>query len=182
MNTFAKLAMAVTAVVGIAVIGFAVVPRSGGAGAARPTPRPAPSTVGNPSPPLNSQVQQVWTTNRAVAVTIQRQDPTDRGLYYWRAVTYDQIGFKGWTQTDSTTIARQPDTQLFEGLADAVDPAGLHSFTFTVTPGDFHGPTILSPGTPVEVNETTRLTTSATPGTSRCSNGTAALGHTRSPH
>ena len=53
---------------------------------------------------------------------------------------------------------RQPDTQLFKGLADAVDPAGLHSFTFTVTPGDFDGPTIVSPGTPVEVNETTRLT------------------------
>jgi hypothetical protein len=32
-----------------------------------------------------------------------------------------------------------------------------------VTPGDFHGPTIMSPGTPVEVNETTALTYVATP-------------------
>ena len=91
-------------------------------------------------------------------MTIQRQDPTDRGRYYWRAVTYDHIDLKGWTQTDSTTVVRQPDAQLFEGLADAVDPTRLHSFTFTVTPGDFHGPTIVSPGTPVEVDETTRLT------------------------
>jgi hypothetical protein len=120
--------------------------------------RPAPSTVGNPNPPRNSQVLQVWPTNQAVAVTIQRQDATDMGRYYWRAVAYDQIGFKGWTQTNSTTIERQPDTQLFEGLAEAIDPAGLHNFTFTVTPGDFHGPTILSPGTPVVVNETTHLT------------------------
>ena len=121
------------------------------AGQYRPLPVPA-------DPPPNSQVLQVWPTNQAVAVTIQRQDPTDRGHYYWRAVAYDQIGFKSWTQTNSTTIERQPDTPLFEGLAEAIDPAGLHNFTFTVTPGDFHGPTILSPGIPVEVNETTRLT------------------------
>ena len=73
-------------------------------------------------------------------------------------MTYDQIDLKGWTQTDSTTIVRQPDSQLLEGLADAVDPARSHSFTFTVTPGGYQGPTILSPGTPVEVDETTRLT------------------------
>jgi hypothetical protein len=103
-------------------------------------------------------VQQIWTTNQGVAMTIQRQDPTDKGRYYWRAVTYDQMDLKGWTWTNSTTIVRQPDTQLFEGLADAVDPAGLHSFTFTVTPGDSHASTIVSPGTPVEVNERTRLT------------------------
>ena len=40
MNIFTKLAIAVTAVVGIAVIGFTVVPRSGGAGAAQPIPSP----------------------------------------------------------------------------------------------------------------------------------------------
>jgi transglutaminase-like putative cysteine protease len=136
----------------IAVIGVLAV------GAALYLVRPAPSTVGNPGLLANSQVQQIWTTNQGVAMTIQRQDPTDKGRYYWRAVTYDQIDLKGWTQTNSTTIVRQANTQLFEGLADAVDPAGLHSFTFTVTPGDFHGPTIVSPGTPVEVNETTRLT------------------------
>ena len=109
--------MAVTAVVGIAVIGSNVVPRSGGAGA-----------VGDPSPPYTLvRVQQVWTTDQAVAVTIQRQDPTDRERYYWGAVTYDQMGLTGWTQTDATTIVRQPDTELFEGLADAVDPTGLHT-------------------------------------------------------
>ena len=91
-------------------------------------------------------------------MTIQRQDPTDKSRYYWRAVTYDHINLNGWAQTNSTTIVRQPNAQLFEGLADAVDPAGLHSVTFTVTPGDFHGPTIVSPGTPVAVDKTARLT------------------------
>jgi Transglutaminase-like superfamily/TgpA N-terminal domain len=146
---FATLAMAVTAVVVIAVIGFGVGPRSGG---------PGGPSVDRAGLGANSQVQQVWTTDEAVAVTIQRQDPTDRGRYYWRAVAYDQMDLNGWTQTNATTIDRQPDTQLFEGLADAIDPAGLHSFTFTVTPGAFLGPTILSPGTPVEVDAATRLT------------------------
>jgi transglutaminase-like putative cysteine protease len=138
INTFAKIALAATGVVGIAVIAFTAVPKSRGVGAAL-------------------AVQQVWATNQATAVTIQRQDATDTGRYYWRAVTYDQIGLKGWTQTDPTTIVRQPGAHLFDGLADAVDPARLHRFTFTVTPREFRDPTILSPGTPVEVNETTRL-------------------------
>jgi transglutaminase-like putative cysteine protease len=141
------LRLAVIAAIGVLAVGAALY-----------VVRPAPSSVGNPRPVPNSQVQQIWTTKQAVAMTIQRQDPTDIGRYYWRAVAYDQIDLKGWTQTNSTTIVRQANTELFVGLADAVDPAGLHSFTFTVTPGDFHGPTILSPGTPVDVNVTTRLT------------------------
>jgi hypothetical protein len=144
---FAVARLAVIAVIGVLAVGAAMY-----------LVRPAPFTVGNPSPPRSSQVQQIATTNQGVAMTIQRQDPTDKGRYYWRALTYDQINLNGWTQTNSTTIVRQPDTQLLEGLADAVDPAGLHSFTFTVTPGEFHGPTIVSPGMPVEVNQPTRLT------------------------
>jgi hypothetical protein len=145
-SAFPSLAGAVTAVVAIAVIGFSVLPRS------------ATSGVVNPGPPANSQVQQVWTTDGAVAVTIQRQDPTDTRRYYWRAVAYDQIGLKGWTQTRSTSIMRDRNAMLFDGLADAADPAGLHNFTFTVTPGDFDGPTVLSPWAPISVNTTTRLT------------------------
>ena len=33
-------------------------------------------------------------------MTIQRHDPTDKGRYYWRAVTFDRIDLKGWTQTN----------------------------------------------------------------------------------
>lgn len=105
----------------------------------------------------NTQVQQIWNTDASLAVTI-RGDPTDQGTYYWRAVTYDQIDLKGWSQTDSTTLVRPAGTSVFDQLADDVNPKGLHSVTFTVTPEDFHGPTILSPATPVEVQEATRLT------------------------
>jgi hypothetical protein len=150
-----RLLLVAAVVGGTAILGSLFV---GGGGPQRGPSSVVPSVGLGANPPRNSQVLQVWPTNQAVAVTIQRQDATDMGRYYWRAVAYDQIGFKGWTQTNSTTIERQPDTQLFEGLAEAIDPAGLHNFTFTVTPGDFHGPTILSPGTPVVVNETTHLT------------------------
>ena len=126
--------------------------------------QPAPSTVGGPSSLANAQVQQSWPTEQGVAMTIQRQDPTDRGLYYWRAVTYDHDDLTGWSQTDSTTVVRQPDAQLFDGLADGVDPTGLDRFTFTVTPGDYKGPLIMSPGIPFEVDQTTRLTSVADTG------------------
>ena len=108
----------------------------------------------------NTQVQQVWTTDRGTAVTIHR-DPTDKGVYYWRAVTYDEIDLKGWSQTDSTTIVRPAGSSIFDKMADDPVPKGLHSFTFTVVPADagFHGSTILSPGTPTQVQESSRLTT-----------------------
>ena len=106
----------------------------------------------------NTQVQQVWNTDSATALTIHR-DPTDKAVYYWRAVAYDEIDLKGWSQTDSATIVRPAGSSVFDKMADDVVPAGLHSFTFTVIPADFHGPTILSPGTPTEVQESSRLTT-----------------------
>ena len=148
ITTFVRPAMAVTAALVIAVVGFTVVPRSGGVGAPQPTPGQLPV----------SQVQQVWSTDQAVAVTIQRQDPADERRYYWRAVAYDQIGLNGWTVSSPTTSLRQAGTRVLEGLADATNIAGLRSVTFNVTPSDFHAPTILSPGTPVEVDEATRLT------------------------
>lgn len=106
----------------------------------------------------NAPVGQLWTTDGGVAVTIQR-NPTDDGHYYWRAVTYDQIDLKGWSQTASKTTIVPPGTALFDQRADNVDPKGRHPFTFTVTPVGFRGSTILSPETPVEAKESVRLTT-----------------------
>jgi transglutaminase-like putative cysteine protease len=105
----------------------------------------------------DAQVQGNWNTDRATALTIQR-DPNDKGVYYWRAVTYDQIALKSWSQTDPKTVVRPAATSILKDLADDVDPKGLHSFTFTVTPVDFPGRTILSPATPVDVQESSRLT------------------------
>jgi transglutaminase-like putative cysteine protease len=106
----------------------------------------------------NAQVGQLWTTDGSVAATITR-DPLDDGHYYWRAVTYDRIDLKGWSQSTSTTSVVPADTGLLDQRADNVAPAGRHTFTFTVTPTEFRSGTILSPQTPIAVDEPVRLTT-----------------------
>ncbi len=108
----------------------------------------------------NTQVQQVWTTSNATALTIDR-DPTDKGVYYWRARTFDQIGLNGWSASDSVTVDRPAGSSILDNMVDDPQPTGLHTFTFTVRPAPdgFHGTTIFSPGTPTEVQEDSRLTT-----------------------
>ena len=105
----------------------------------------------------NAAVQQVWTTDSALAVTIQRP-PGDTGDYYWRAVTYDRLELTGWSVSDASTIVREPSAPLLEGLSDDVVAAGRRQLLVTVTPEDFRGSTILSPQTPINVDEPTRLT------------------------
>jgi transglutaminase-like putative cysteine protease len=106
----------------------------------------------------NAAIQQVWTNSGNLAVTIRR-NPTDNGKYYWRARTYDKIDLNGWDQTTSTSTEIGADTPLLDQSAEDVDPQGRHTFTFTVTPGDFTASTILSPQTPISVDQVTRLTT-----------------------
>ncbi len=106
----------------------------------------------------NTRVGQEWTTSGELAVTIRR-NPTDDGAYYWRAYTYDKIDLTSWDQTTSTSVTVPTDTPLFDQLADDVDRVGRHSFTFTVTPDNFSGSTILSPQTPITVDQAVRLTT-----------------------
>ncbi len=111
----------------------------------------------------NAQIGQVWTTDQSTAVTIQR-NPTDNGKYYWRAFTYDKIGFQGWDTSTSTSVAIAPDARVLDRTADDVSAQGRHSFTFTVNPVEFREPTILSPETPIDVDKATRLTTVGTAG------------------
>lgn len=105
----------------------------------------------------NAAVQQVWTTDSTLAVTIQRP-PSDKEDYYWRAVTYDRIELTGWSMTDTSTIGRGTGSSLFEGLADDVPAEGRRELAVTITPADFNGSTILSPQTPIGVDEPTRVT------------------------
>ncbi|HEY8637348.1 MAG TPA: transglutaminase domain-containing protein [Candidatus Limnocylindrales bacterium] len=111
----------------------------------------------------NAQIGQVWTTDQSLAVTIQR-NPTDNGKYYWRAYTYDKIGLQGWDTSARTSVPIAPDVRVLDGTADDVAAQGRHSFTFTVNPVQFHTSTILSPGTPIDVDKATQLTTVGTDG------------------
>lgn len=105
----------------------------------------------------DAAVQQVWTTDSTLAVTIQRPPP-DKNDYYWRAFTYDRIELTGWSLSDAATIVRDASTPILDGMADAVPTEGHAELAVTVTPGDFNGSTILSPATPITVDEATRVT------------------------
>ena len=102
-------------------------------------------------------VQQVWTSDSTLALTVQLS-PQDSADYYWRAATYDRIDPNGWSMSNTSTVGQPAGAPLLEGLADDVAPEGRKSLTFTVTPVDFRGSTILSPAMPVKVEENTRLT------------------------
>lgn len=106
----------------------------------------------------NAQIGQLWTTDGSVAATITR-DPLDDGHYYWRAWTYDRIDLNSWGQSAPTISDVQPGTGVLDKRADNVTPAGRHAFTFTVTPAEFRDATVLSPQTPIEVDQAVRVTT-----------------------
>ena len=105
----------------------------------------------------NAAVQQVWTTDASLALTVQLS-PGDDTDYYWRAVTYDRIELNGWSMSNTRTVDRAPGDGLLTGFADSVAPEGRRELNFTVIPADFSGSTILSPATPVNVDEGARLT------------------------
>jgi transglutaminase-like putative cysteine protease len=120
--------------------------------------RPVGLTFGD-----NMQVEQQWNTDPGVALTIQR-DPADKTEYYWRAVTFDRIDLTASSLTKAAQFDVAAGQPIFDGLADDPVPTGLHSFTFTVTPGKFRLPTMLSPATPVSAGEEVRLTTAGASG------------------
>jgi transglutaminase-like putative cysteine protease len=104
----------------------------------------------------NQAMSLVWTTESTLAVTIQRP-PSDRTDYYWRAVTYDIIEPNGWRMGTTTTVPRDPDSPLLDGLADNVSALGHQEVSLTVTPEAFNDSTILSPQTPISIDERTRM-------------------------
>jgi transglutaminase-like putative cysteine protease len=109
------------------------------------------------------QVEQQWKFDPGVALTIQR-DPSDKTEYYWRAVTYDRIDLTVSSLTKAAQFDVGADQPILDGLAEDPNPEGLHSFTFTVTPGKFRLPTMVSPATPVSAGEEVRLTTAGASG------------------
>ncbi|HEX7950856.1 MAG TPA: transglutaminase domain-containing protein [Candidatus Limnocylindrales bacterium] len=105
----------------------------------------------------SAAVQRVWTTDPSLALTVQLS-PGDDTNYYWRAATYDRIDLTGWSQTNTTTVERAAAAGLLTGYADNVAPEGRKELTFSVSPADYREPRILSPATPVSIDEETRLT------------------------
>ena len=102
-------------------------------------------------------IQNFWSTNEGVAVTIQRPIADDT-RYYWRAVAYDEFNLYGWDWSDGTTQApRVAGEELLTGTLDEPPAEAGTEVTFTVTPGTYRSNWILSPLAPVAVDRDARL-------------------------
>ena len=64
----------------------------------------------------DTQIAQEWTTSGALAVTISR-NPTDDGVYYWRARTYDKIDLNGVGPDDAVDGRLPPDARILDQRA-----------------------------------------------------------------
>jgi len=109
----------------------------------------------------NAQVGQQWNTDPGLALTITR-NPADKAVHYWRAVTYDKIDPKGWGVSTTTTTEQPANVSIandLSDLTDGVDPSSRHTVQFTVTPSGFRDSIIISPETPVTVDQRTKLQT-----------------------
>lgn len=102
-------------------------------------------------------IQNFWSTNEGVAVTIQRPIGDDTN-YYWRAVAYDEFNLYGWDWSDGTTqVPRVAGEELLTGTLDEPPAEGGTEVTFTVTPDSYPSSWILSPLAPVAVDRDARL-------------------------
>jgi hypothetical protein len=117
-----------------------------------PPSTPAPAVVEATA----TTVEQVWTTDSSPAFTVTR-DPSDQVAVYWRAATYDVIGLKDFARSEARLVVRKAGTPLMDSLADDATGVGLHTLTFTVDPIGFSQSTMLSPATPVEADERSRV-------------------------
>ncbi len=104
----------------------------------------------------NSVVRTTWNNNDDLALTIQR-NPTDKQDYYWRVRAYDQIGLRDWGTGRITSVAVPANSSIFDGLVDDPPGDGLKTATFVVLPAGFHESMLLSPATPIKVQENVRL-------------------------
>jgi hypothetical protein len=142
--SIATFAIGAAAVLIVGAIGLAVIAQRspGGAGSGAP----------------DSQVLSVWFNDDSVALTVQR-DPGDDGAHYWRAVTYDRLDLRGFSTGAANPIDRPAGARILEGQADDPPGTGTRRITFTIIPDGFTPSTIVSPATPIEVDEATHLTT-----------------------
>ncbi len=74
-------------------------------------------------------------------------------------MTYDRLDLRGYRTSATSAIDRPAGAPILEGKADDPLRTGTRRITFTVIPGGFTASTIVSPATPIEVDEATHLST-----------------------
>ena len=99
----------------------------------------------------NATIQNIWSTNERLAVTIQRPVGDDTP-YYWRAVAYDRFNLFGWEWTESSRIPRAAGEELLTGTLDEPPATEGTEVTFTITPDGHRSTFILSPLAPVAID------------------------------
>jgi transglutaminase-like putative cysteine protease len=104
----------------------------------------------------NATIQNVWSTDDALALTIQRT-PGDERPYYWRAVAYDRFNLFGWNWSSSVRNPRPAGEDLLAGTLDAQPPEGWTEIVFTVTPSGYRSSFAVSPLAPLSVDRDAEL-------------------------
>lgn len=105
----------------------------------------------------NATIQNIWSTNEQLAMTIQRP-PGDETKYYWRAAAYDRFNLYGWQWTSNESrLERLAGEDLLAGTLDEVPADRGTEVSFTVTPAAHRGPYIVSPLSPLTVDRDTEL-------------------------
>ena len=113
----------------------------------RPTSTPAPAVV---EATARTEVGQTWTTSNDARGHHPTRNPTDNGIYYWRAIAYDRFDLNGWslpTDADDGTT-RAPSSSVAERARRRRRPRSRARGTFAVTPLAYGGTTVVSARTP----------------------------------
>jgi transglutaminase superfamily protein len=99
-----------------------------------------------------------WPTDDGVAFTVRR-DPTDRHVYYWRAVVFDTILEQGATWGRPTEALLQPGVDFGGSLSGDIGATTRRTAGFTITRQAWMGPIVVSPETPIAVDRASHLVT-----------------------
>ena len=107
----------------------------------------------------DTQIRGYWAGTDALNLTIDLPPGAPKSLY-WRAVTFDEFDLNSWRATVPTDTLISAGDPVLAGSSDAL-PTSLatDTITFTVIPGAYRGPYIVSPLVPDTVNQTTTRTT-----------------------
>lgn len=103
-----------------------------------------------------ARISDSWNFADGVAVRIEVPEDAPEQMY-WRAATYDEVQPRTWRQRERLPYPREANEALLEGGSDEVTAEGRQEVTFRVIPEEYTESELLSPMTPLSVDQPTRL-------------------------
>jgi transglutaminase-like putative cysteine protease len=110
-----------------------------------------------------ARISESWNFAEGVAVRIEVPDDAPEGMY-WRAATYDEVQPRTWRQRERLAYPREINEPLLDGGSDQVTAEGREEVTFRVVPDEYTESELLSPMTPLSVDQPVRLSVVGTTG------------------